>query len=261
MATATTFVSHLFQGNMNDSSSSNSIEKITFDGWHSISKRLLLSRSFGKDVVAAAADGSSNSSSSSSSDNGEIFYMVIFGVMANLMIVAACLTTMAFVRRRTPSTSSSSAFSSSSNQVVTPEVIENGIKNSSCEKDKKTPPCQLEGHHVPKNVSLDAYKLLAGYPLSSSGQQHQQQQPHIIHHQQQQHKKGATASFIPEVYASKNMDVQAMLISSANVNQFFPAASAATKVNHPPQTMRIMTQQQKQHFSQVAAGKICWTLN
>lgn len=130
----------------------------------------------------------------------DLLCVVVFGIMANVIIAAACVTTLAFVRRR----------SSSCTKL-----------EGSCAANKKrhdSEECLSSESSDPAAVSPDVYRVLAPafattyyYPTPVSVPQGGSGSSRINNN----------ASKIPEVYGSKNLDVQAMLLSSANMSQFF----------------------------------------
>jgi hypothetical protein len=172
-------------------------------------------------------------------DNNNL-YIVFFGILANVMILAACVTTMAFVRKKR-----AKALANNDSTDVVPSAWSTW-KSSSRRKDVASirereedeplssplpPPLPttmttttvassvLSPANTTQNISQDALRLLASCPpprvVSTPCEKQQmqlllkwneptrQQQQQIIHP------------------SSTDMDVQAMLLASANVDHFF----------------------------------------
>lgn len=133
----------------------------------------------------------------------DLLYVVVFGIMANVIIAAACVTTLAFVRRR-------SSFAK---------------LEDSCAANRKHHDSgeflSSESSNVPASaVSPDVYRVLSpAFPTTYY-------YPTPVFLQQGVSEKisnrmNNNAAKIPELYGSKNLDVQAMLLSSASMSQFF----------------------------------------
>jgi hypothetical protein len=162
----------------------------------------------------------------------DVFYIVLFGLLANLTVIAACLTTMSLVRKRVPVDE------------------EKTINSAEAEEDR---PMDLEAvsapHIIPhpqqqQPVPTSAYRLLASCP------------PPRLPKQPRQHMMPDS---IPEVHAAcRDVDMQMMLLSSANVKQFFSnkhVSSVAPIGRTYDHGSNISSS------SSVEVAGICWNLN
>jgi hypothetical protein len=171
-------------------------------------------------------------------------YIIFLGVLANFMILAACVTAMALVRKcnhqllvnvsshealddsfvgGTPRTQAGNSSSENSNR-----------KRYYNHQDIPSQP-GLPTMTIGKvfSVSSDVYKLLSSCPPPRNHHHHHHQSiaPAAAAAALGSHCHHNASARIPEFYASQNVDVQTMLISSANVDQFF-IQSRGPKIHH-----------------------------
>lgn len=148
-------------------------------------------------------------------DEHSVLYIVAFGILANAVIAAACMTTLAFVRgskRSSPPPKQQQQLSSA----VEPLAV---------------PPTATA---TAKEIPSDVYKLLSKATPPPA--------PH--------HARNATQQLpsIPELYASRNVDVQAMMISSTSLSHFFGKQQQhlpAQQQQLPPVQKKCVQQQQR----------------
>lgn len=135
----------------------------------------------------------------------DLLYVAIFGIVANLIILGACMTTLAFVRRRG---------ASATQKPLLDPALESA---SACEE-------QLIAHRrrndcAPSPMSPDVYRILAPAAAAASAAA---SVPTSATAAATAAQARPLPQNIPEVYAScQNMDVQAMMLSSTNLSQFF----------------------------------------